>query len=113
MPRPGSITEFIRDRGLLPPDEIDRIIATAPLALLDFQAVQAAIPPEQCAPMGRWLADFQRAADALVRRQLLICFKMFSSERRGPLVSGADGTGRGFPGAVGQPCRCLPVSPLS
>ena len=31
-PRPGSITEFIRERGLLPPAEIDHIIATAPTA---------------------------------------------------------------------------------
>ena len=28
-PRPGSITEFIRERGLLPPAEVDRIIEDA------------------------------------------------------------------------------------
>ncbi|WP_380784509.1 hypothetical protein [Sphingomonas sp. R86520] len=64
-PRPGSITEFIRERGLLSPAEVDRIIATAPLALLDFQAAQAALLPEQRVPMGRWLDDFHRASDAL------------------------------------------------
>ena len=64
-PRPGSITEFIRERGLLSPAEVDRIIEDAPTALLDFQAAQAALPPEQRAPMGRWLDDFHRASNAL------------------------------------------------
>jgi hypothetical protein len=36
-PRPGSITEFIRERGLLPPDEIDRIIGEAPTDLIAFK----------------------------------------------------------------------------
>ena len=66
-PRPGSITEFIRTRGLLPPAEIDHIVKTAPIALLDFQAAQAALPVDQRAPMGRWLDDFHRAADAFER----------------------------------------------
>lgn len=64
-PRPGSITEFIRERGLLPPDEVDRIEATAPTELLAFQAAQAALPLDARTPMGRWLDDFNRAADAL------------------------------------------------
>lgn len=65
VPRPGSITEFIRERGLLPPTEIDRIIATAPTELLAFQAAQAALPVDARTPMGRWLDAFNRAADAL------------------------------------------------
>jgi len=64
-PRPGSITEFIRERGLLSPAEVDRIIEDAPTALLDFQAAQAALPFEQRAPLGRWLDDFHRASNAL------------------------------------------------
>lgn len=64
-PRPGSITAFIREKGLLPPAEIDRIIANSPTELLDFQAAQAALPVEERAPMGDWLRDFQRAAVAL------------------------------------------------
>ncbi|MBX8846853.1 hypothetical protein HCH44_18305 [Sphingomonas melonis] len=64
-PRPGSITEFIRERGLLPPEEIDRIIARAPTELLAFQAAQAALPADARTPMGRWLDDFNRGADAL------------------------------------------------
>jgi len=64
-PRPGRITELIRERGLLSPAEVNRIIEDAPTALLDFQAAQAALPPEQRAPMGRWLDDFHRASNAL------------------------------------------------
>lgn len=64
-PRPGSITEFIRERGLLSPAEVDRIIEDAPTALLDFQAAQAALLPEQRVAMGRWLDDFHRASEAL------------------------------------------------
>jgi len=65
VPRPGSITEFIRERGLLPPEEIDRITATAPTELLAFQAAQAALPLDARTPMGRWLDDFNRGAHAL------------------------------------------------
>ena len=64
-PRPGSITEFIRERGLLPPDEIDRIVRTAPTELLAFQAAQATFPLDQRVPMGRWLDDLNRGAGAL------------------------------------------------
>lgn len=32
IPKPGSMTQFIRDKGLLPCDEIDRIIAATPTA---------------------------------------------------------------------------------
>ena len=66
-PRPGSITEFIRERGLLPPAETDRIIETAPTELVAFQAAQAALPLEQRTPMKRWLDDFKRGAAALAQ----------------------------------------------
>jgi hypothetical protein len=39
MAKPGSITEYIRDRQLLPAAEIDRLVAatpTAPLTQRDF-----------------------------------------------------------------------------
>ncbi|MBB4049229.1 MULTISPECIES: hypothetical protein [Alphaproteobacteria] len=67
-PRPGSITEFIRERGLLPPDEIDRIIGEAPTDLIAFQEAQAALPVDERVPIGNWLEDFNRAADALRER---------------------------------------------
>src|SRR3546814_5750745 len=34
-PRPGSMTEYIRDTGLLAPTEVDRIVRDAPTALVD------------------------------------------------------------------------------
>lgn len=70
IPRPGSITEFIRERGLLPPDEIERIVANAPVDLIAFQDAQAVLPVESRTPIGRWLDDFNRAADALRQRSL-------------------------------------------
>jgi hypothetical protein len=66
-PRPGSITEFIRERGLLPPAEIDHIIETAPTELIAFQAAQAVLPLEERTPLGHWLENFNRAATALVQ----------------------------------------------
>lgn len=41
MPRPGSMTEFIRQHQLLPPDEIDAIIARTPTALLTRGEVES------------------------------------------------------------------------
>ncbi|WP_253183416.1 hypothetical protein [Sphingobium phenoxybenzoativorans] len=69
--RPGSMTEFIRERGLLSPSEIDRIVEIAPDELLDFQAAQAALPVEKRTRMGDWLYDFQHAAAALRTRTRL------------------------------------------
>lgn len=40
-PRPGSMTEFIRERRLLPPDEIDAIIARTPTRLLTHGEVES------------------------------------------------------------------------
>lgn len=36
--RPGSMTQFIRERGLLPPEEIDRIEAETPKDILEYQS---------------------------------------------------------------------------
>lgn len=65
IPRPGDITAFIRDKGLLPTDEVDEIVACAPTALIAFQTAQAHLPLEARKPMGSWLADFQRAQIAM------------------------------------------------
>lgn len=59
-PRPGDMTSYIRERGLLPPRIVDRIILDAPLALLGFQEAQAGKPVEQRVSMGRWLDAFHR-----------------------------------------------------
>ena len=40
VPKPGSMTEYIREKGLLPSREIDRLIAatpTEPLTQADFE----------------------------------------------------------------------------
>lgn len=58
VPRPGTMTAYIRDRGLLPPLEVDRIVSEAPLALVAFQAAQADKPVEHRMSMARWLDMF-------------------------------------------------------
>ena len=35
--RPGSITEYIRQRGLLPSEEIDRLVAQVPTRIVAYQ----------------------------------------------------------------------------
>jgi hypothetical protein len=35
--RPGSITEYIRQRGLLPSEEIDRLVAQVPTQIVGYQ----------------------------------------------------------------------------
>jgi hypothetical protein len=56
--RPGAMTAFIRAEGLLDPDEIDDIITTAPLDLLEFQRAAAAVPIEQRAHISTWIERF-------------------------------------------------------
>lgn len=56
-PHPGSMTEYIRQHGLLDSDEIDRIIALAPPDLLAFQA--SIDPTSTHRPeMRQWLTVF-------------------------------------------------------
>lgn len=56
--RPGRITDFIRERGLLPAAEIDEIIRLAPQALVRWQDTQAPLHIEDRDELGRWLALF-------------------------------------------------------
>lgn len=56
--RPGSMTAFIRAEGLLAAAEIDQIIANAPLDLLKFQRVAAAVPIEQRVHISTWIGRF-------------------------------------------------------
>src|SRR3546814_6369107 len=51
-PRPGSMTEYIRDTGLLAPTEVDRIVRDAPTALVDFQRTQALLPVDERDTLG-------------------------------------------------------------
>lgn len=57
-PRPGKITDYIREQGLLPGDEIDAIIAVAPTALVRWQQSQAGLPVEQRTDLAKWLSLF-------------------------------------------------------
>lgn len=52
------MTAFIRAEGLLDPDEIDEIIATAPPDLLAFQRAAAAVPIEQRDHISTWIERF-------------------------------------------------------
>jgi hypothetical protein len=56
--RPGAMTDFIRGEQLLPPDEIDAIIAMAPAALLRFQDAEGNIPVHRRAELSAWLKWF-------------------------------------------------------
>ena len=56
--RPGAMTDFIRDERLLPPDEIDAIIAMAPAALLRFQDAEGQFALDKRAELSAWLKWF-------------------------------------------------------
>ena len=57
-PRPGSMTEFIRQEKLLPAGEVDSIIATAPADLVRFQDAAARVALGDRATMRDWLSRF-------------------------------------------------------
>lgn len=65
--RSGAMTTFIRDRGLLDGQEIDRIVAEAPLDLVRFQEVAAKVPIEQRPALAAWLDRFNEAVSARAR----------------------------------------------
>jgi hypothetical protein len=56
--KPGRMTDYIRAEGLLPADEIDDIIANAPIALVAWQQSQAGVPIEDRPDLARWMALF-------------------------------------------------------
>lgn len=56
--RPGSMTTYIRDQGLLDAQEIEAIIAGAPVDLVDFQQIAAAIPIDERPTMRDWVDRF-------------------------------------------------------
>ncbi|WP_454887904.1 hypothetical protein [Sphingomonas oryzagri] len=60
--RPGSMTRFIRDEGLLDPHEIDRIIAETPAELLAFLDGAAQVPLAERPTMASWLDRFNAGA---------------------------------------------------
>lgn len=52
------MTAYIRDQGLLSAREIEAIIAGAPVDLVDFQQIAAAIPIDQRPIMRDWIDRF-------------------------------------------------------
>ena len=65
IPKPGSMTLYIRQHNLLPADDIDRIIDLAPEALTRFQDAQAHLSVENRTPLRDWLNLFD-ALDARI-----------------------------------------------
>ena len=58
--KPGRMTDFIRDRGLLPVEEIDRIWNECPTALIAWQEAHATTPIEQRPALQTWVDFFDR-----------------------------------------------------
>ncbi len=56
--KPGRMTDFIRAENLLPPSEIDDIIANVPTQLVAFQEGAAGVPIETRPHLANWLARF-------------------------------------------------------
>ncbi|GLT01037.1 hypothetical protein GCM10007897_24280 [Sphingobium jiangsuense] len=63
--RPGSMTQFIRDQGLLPAREVDRIVAEAPTELVAFLDGAAGLPLEKRPAMWRWIERFNAGVEKL------------------------------------------------
>lgn len=61
--KPGSMTEMIREERLLPPGEIDRIIAIAPASLVAFQKRSEGLDIEDRPELSEWLELFDMASD--------------------------------------------------
>lgn len=61
--RPGSMTAFIRNEGLLEGREIDWIVANAPSQLLAFQESVAHVPVASRPTMSAWIAAFNAELD--------------------------------------------------
>jgi hypothetical protein len=57
-PKPGSMTEYIREQKLLPASEIEHIIEAAPAALMAWQDWASGVALEQRSDMKEWLAFF-------------------------------------------------------
>lgn len=59
-PRPGSMTQYIREKSLLPEDEIDLIWNEAPKALIAWQESVADTPIDERPSIREWLGFFDR-----------------------------------------------------
>lgn len=57
--KPGSMTIYIRDKGLLPAEQIELIRERAPKALIRWQEAQAEIPIGERPPIAEWIDFFE------------------------------------------------------
>lgn len=57
--RPGRMTDFILDRGLLPSSQIAEIAGSQTRALTNFLEEMARLPLDQRTPMRTWLSHFE------------------------------------------------------
>ncbi|MBS7671611.1 hypothetical protein [Croceicoccus gelatinilyticus] len=62
-PRPGDMTSYIREKGLLPADEVDYIVEHAPTALISWQEAHADVPLEERPNMRSWIEFFDGHID--------------------------------------------------
>ena len=56
--RPGSMTAFIRQEGLLSDEAISEIIENAPTNLISFQQGAARVPLDARPPIRKWIERF-------------------------------------------------------
>jgi hypothetical protein len=66
-PRPGSMTEYIVDKGLLPEEEVRMIVEMAPEHLMSWQASVADIDISERPEMRRWIEFFDMTSGDLMR----------------------------------------------
>ena len=59
-PKPGAMTDYIREQALLPADEIDLIVNEAPRALITWQEAQSILPLSERPAMREWVDFFDR-----------------------------------------------------
>ena len=63
-PRPGDMTTYIREQGLLPEDEVDYIAANAPTSLISWQEAHADTPIDERPEVRKWLEFFNAHIDS-------------------------------------------------
>ena len=63
--RPGRMTTFIREHRLLDPDDVDALIAGAPVDLVDFQRIAAEMQSSVAPSMRDWIVRFNAGVQAL------------------------------------------------
>lgn len=74
-PRPGDMTSYIRERGLLPADEVDYVAANAPDAFISWQEAHADTPIEERPTVRSWLEFFNQHIDDFRKKDLVSLYE--------------------------------------